>query len=293
MEMKQLEYFIAIFEQGSISKAAEFLHMAQPPLSRQLKMIEEELGEQLFDRSSKKHLIITPQGELLYKKAKELVFQLADSLLEVKELSKEITGILKLGSTIYCSKILLDSLQAFRQEYAKIKFSLLEGSSSYLITQLTNHQIDLAITSEIPQSTQFNLAYLEVSPCVLVASKAHFTFKKDITLAELAELPLILLKPLDGSGLFKQILTTFTEHHLTPNILCECRDSAMLMKLVNMGVGVSILPQTMTMDDHNLATYNILDTPWTIHPALIWRKESYLSKANQELIDLIQSIHTF
>lgn len=68
MDIRQLRYFIAIAEQGTISKVAEFLHMAQPPLSRQLKMMEDELGVVLFERNKKKKVTLTAQGELFLKK---------------------------------------------------------------------------------------------------------------------------------------------------------------------------------------------------------------------------------
>ena len=102
MEIKQLVYFVAIVEEGTISKAAAALYMAQPPLSRQLNFIEDELGEVLFDRSNKKRLVITPKGELFYHKAKEILFQLEDSINEVRDLGENLSEKIKGGSAIYC-----------------------------------------------------------------------------------------------------------------------------------------------------------------------------------------------
>ena len=97
MDIKQLKYFIAIAEEGSISKAAKRLHMAQPPLSQQLKAMESELGVELFERSTRK-LEITSSGQAMYHKAKQILKLMDIAIKEVKDISDGLAGKLSIGT---------------------------------------------------------------------------------------------------------------------------------------------------------------------------------------------------
>jgi LysR family transcriptional regulator, salicylic acid-responsive activator of bsdBCD len=147
MDIRQLRYFVAIAEEGTITKAAQALHMAQPPLSRQLKIMEDELGVVLFERNKKKKLTLTIQGKLFLKKAKQVIHSLEDAILEVQEFGEEVSGTLAVGATIYDAPLLLSALQDFRKKHSQVNFSVWEGNSTNLMELLENHQIDIAIAS--------------------------------------------------------------------------------------------------------------------------------------------------
>jgi len=286
MDIKQLRYFIAIAEQGTISKAAEHLHMAQPPLSRQLKMMEDELGVVLFDRNKKKKVTLTAQGELFLKKAKKLLHGMEEAILEVKEFSEEISGTLSVGSTIYCAPILLSNLKEFRRKYSHIKFNIWEGDSTHLMNLLKNRQIDIAITGGPLSQKDIEMKKLEVDPCVLVVPNDYKINEEIISIHKISEIPLLLLRPTEGAGLFDQIINAFQELNLTPNILCECHDSAMLLNLVEMGFGATILPLSMVNQKltKEFKILSIQDNPWISEPALVWRANSYLSASTREFL---------
>ncbi|MFP3887662.1 LysR family transcriptional regulator [Priestia filamentosa] len=288
MDIRQLRYFIAIAEQGTISKAAEHLHMAQPPLSRQLKLMEEELGVILFDRNKKKKVTLTPQGELFLQKAKRLLHGMEEAILEVKEFSEEISGTLSVGSTIYCAPILLSTLNKFRQQYSHITFNIWEGNSTHLMNLLKNRQIDIAIIGGPFSQKDVEMKTLDTDPCVLIVPNDYKLDEKTITIQEISKIPLLLLRPTEGTGLFDQIIHAFQQLDLTPNILCECHDSAMLLNLVEMGFGATILPLSMVSKRLN-KEFNIIsiqDNPWISEPALVWRANSYLSASAREFLQL-------
>ena len=98
MDIRHLKYFISIVEEGTISQAAKRLNIAQPPLSQQLKQLEDELGATLFERHTRK-MIITEEGILFYKRAKEILELLTGTVEEVRELSDGTKGILSIGTT--------------------------------------------------------------------------------------------------------------------------------------------------------------------------------------------------
>lgn len=288
MDIRQLRYFIAIAEQGTISKAAEHLHMAQPPLSRQLKMMEDELGVVLFERNKKKKVNLTAQGELFLKKAKGLLYSMEEAILEVKEFSEEISGTLSVGSTIYCAPILLSALTEFRKKYSHIKFNIWEGNSTHLMNLLNNRQIDVAITGGPFSQTDIKMKKLYSDPCVLIAPKKYKIDEDRVSIQKISEIPLLLLRPTEGLGLFDQIISTFQKLELTPNILCECHDSAMLLSLVEMGFGATILPLSMMNQrlTQELKMIEIVDNPWISDPLIVWRSNSYLSASTKEFLKL-------
>ena len=98
MELRQLHYFIVIAEELNVTKAAKRLHMAQPPLSRQLKQLENELGLLLFERNNNKRLLLTVEGELFLKRVKEIVQRVEKSVLEVQECKNATNEKLKLDA---------------------------------------------------------------------------------------------------------------------------------------------------------------------------------------------------
>ncbi len=121
--------------------------MAQPPLSRQLKMMEDELGVTLFERNKKKKVVLTVQGKLFLNKAKQVIYNLDEAILEVQEYGKEISGTLAIGATIYSAPLMLSTLKSFRKKYPNVKFSVWEGNSTHLMELLENHTIDIAIAA--------------------------------------------------------------------------------------------------------------------------------------------------
>jgi DNA-binding transcriptional LysR family regulator len=288
MDIRQLRYFVAIAEEGSITKAAHKLHMAQPPLSRQLKMIEEELELTLFERNKKKKVALTAQGELFLKKAKEVLFSLDEAILEVKQYGEEISGTLSIGSTIYCAPIMLSKLHEFRHKYPQICFNIWEGDSNRLIELLKEHQIDIAISGGPFPKEDIEKKPLAADPCYLVIPTDYPLDKKQITVEEIAQLPLLLLSSSQESGLYNQILAEFKNRDLTPNILCECHDSALLLSLVSTGFGVTILPESMFKKKFigNFKRINIKANPWVLDRAIIWRSGSYLSPSAKEFLHL-------
>ena len=109
--------------------------------------MEDELGVTLFERNKKKKVVLTVQGKLFLNKAKQVIYNLDEAILEVQEYGKEISGILAIGATIY-SASMLSTLKSFRKKYPNVKFSVWEGNSTHLMELLENHTIDIAIAAD-------------------------------------------------------------------------------------------------------------------------------------------------
>ncbi|WP_085524557.1 LysR family transcriptional regulator [Tuberibacillus sp. Marseille-P3662] len=289
MDIRQLKYFVAIAEEGNITKAAHRLHMAQPPLSRQLKQMEDELDVQLFERNKKKQVTLTYEGNVFLNRAKNILNQFEDSIIEVQELKEKVSGTLAIGSTIFCANMMLSKIVSLRENHPDLTFNIWEGDSVRLNELLENRQIEIAITSSPVPKGNIERKKLSSDPYVLVLPKKwSIDIPDNIELAGISDLPLVLLRPNRGIGLYDHVILEFNRRDLHPNILCECHDSVLLFSLVAAGFGATILPSSMLSlsDISQFRTINIKSNPLLLEPAILWRSNSYLSKPAQEFIAL-------
>ncbi|WML57779.1 LysR family transcriptional regulator [Neobacillus sp. PS2-9] len=288
MDIRQLKYFVTIAEEGKITTAAKKLNIAQPPLSRQLKQMEEELGVTLFDRDNKS-LNLTLEGERLLLRAKELLNKLDETMVEVQELRKDASGILSVGSNLYCASLILSKVVDIREKNPGLTFKVWEGETIHLIKMLSKRQIEIAITNSPITENSISQITLESDPYVLVLpEKWTWSGSEQCRLEEIINLPLILLRPNYGLGAYGQIVNEFQRLDLEPNILCECQDLIMLLGLVSSGFGATILPLSL-LSLHSLGGLRVIqlkDQTLISEPKVIWRKNSYLSKAAKEFLKL-------
>jgi DNA-binding transcriptional LysR family regulator len=288
LDIRQLKYFVTIAEEGKITTAAKKLNIAQPPLSRQLKQMEEELGVILFDRDNKS-LNLTLEGERLLLRAKELLNKLDETMVEVQELRKDASGILSVGSNLYCASLILSKVVDIREKNPGLTFKVWEGETIHLIKMLSKRQIEIAITNSPITEKSISQMTLESDPYVLVLpEKWTWSGSEQCRLEEIIDLPLILLRPNYGLGAYGQIVNEFQRLDLEPNILCECQDLIMLLGLVSSGFGATILPLSL-LSLHSLRGLRVIqlkDQTLISEPKVIWRKNSYLSKAAKEFLKL-------
>ncbi|MFD0050678.1 LysR family transcriptional regulator [Actinomycetes bacterium NPDC127524] len=288
MDIRQLKYFVTIAEEGKITTAAKKLNIAQPPLSRQLKQMEEELGVILFDRDNKS-LNLTLEGERLLLRAKELLNKLDETMVEVQELRKDASGILSVGSNLYCAPLILSKVIDIREKNPGLTFKVWEGETIHLIKMLSKRQIEIAVTNSPITEKSISQRTLKSDPYVLVLpEKWTWSGSEQCSLKEIIDLPLILLRPNYGLGAYGQIVNEFQRLDLEPNILCECQDLIMLLGLVSSGFGATILPLSL-LSLHSLGGLRVIqlkDQTLISEPKVIWRKNSYLSKAAKEFLKL-------
>ncbi|MCD8822153.1 LysR family transcriptional regulator [Staphylococcus gallinarum] len=288
MELRHLRYFLAIAKAGSISSAAEILHIAQPPLSRQLKDLERELGFELFERNKKRKVQLTDQGRFFVNKAQLILNTIDDSVMETQEFHEQVEQSLAIGTTIYSSNKMFEQIEQFKQLYTDVRFNIWESDSINIIKLLNERKLDIAYINETIQNNTIHIKHIHTDQCVCIIPQniAQHITEEIISLEVLAQLPLVLLISDTESGLHKQILNTFHSHQLSANILCECHDSSILMQILSKGFGVTILPyNSITPDilDHYVVK-EIEGHPWSTTTNLIWRKNSYLPKMVQAFL---------
>lgn len=284
MDIKQLTYFITIAEEGTITQAANKLHMAQPPLSTQLRLLEDELGVKLIERGARK-IKLTDAGKILYKRAKHIVEITTSTEKEIEEFRKGIQGTLRLGTisssgTVLLSKRIID----FNKKYPNIKFEIHEGNTYELIEKLNSGIIEVGIVRSPFNSKNFQCLFLEAEPMAAVMSPNYnFEITKDeILLEDLKDVPLIIYRRFE-----KILLGEFQNLGIEPNIFCINDDARTTILWARAGLGIGIVPKSAInfgfMDNVRYKVINN-DTLRTQISA-IWIKERYLSMAAKKFLE--------
>ncbi|MEX2948977.1 LysR family transcriptional regulator [Staphylococcus warneri] len=291
MEIRHLHYFVTIAEAGSITKAAEALHISQPPLSRQLKSLETELGFKLFNRENKKGINLTKQGEFFLDKAKGILNNIDNALTESREFDNQVQQRISIGTTIYTSMSMFQHIEAFKKVYQETNFNIWESDSKRLIHLLNQRQIDVAYVNETIDDATIKSEVIKEDECVCVLPyNIHENITSEtLSINELAQLPLILLNSNNETGFYKQIMDTFKMNQLEPNIFCECHDSSTLLQFLARGFGGTILPTSFLTSDifNNHVVLPIVNQPWSITIKLAWKKEDFMTKKVKAYIENI------
>lgn len=289
--MRQLRYFYTIAKEGQITKAAKKLHMAQPPLSQSLKALEQEIGTELLERNGRR-MELTDAGKVLYHKAEFFFKYLEETITEVRETAEGIKGHITIGCVKSCFSHVPPRLKKFRETYPNVTFEFREGDSYLLAEQLKNRKIDFAIVRLPLDMEPFSSYSLpEEKYVAIVPDKWASSFENDmISIEELANLPLLLLKRIRGVGQFELIIDKFTKHNMEPNIVTVCPDVDMIFELVSNEVGASIVPES-TLKRHtigNIKYLKINNEPIISRSSIIWLKDRYLPKSAERFIELFK-----
>ncbi|WP_040713196.1 LysR family transcriptional regulator [Paenibacillus curdlanolyticus] len=293
MDIRQLRYFLAIADAGQITRAAKALNMEQPPLSRQLKQMERELGVTLFDRSGKQ-LTLTHAGELMRERAEGLLRQFHETLQEVKEVEEGVQGLLSIGAVVSCVSLLPRAIERFREKYPQVTFKISEGDHYQLGDALAKRSIELVVARlpfefAIDSPYEHDVLRLPSDPFVAVIPSKWSPADKEasISLAELAAHPFLTLKTDQTTGMHEQVMNEFRRSGLAPNIICECSSVAIILSLVAAGLGATVLPKSVVAMSpiDAIRMLDIEHADFQSEVGIVWLKDRYLSKSARHFIE--------
>lgn len=284
MDIRQLKYFLAIAEEGQITSAARRLQMAQPPLSQQLKLLEEELGVKLVERGPRS-IQLTEAGMLLRERAEQIV-ELTDSTArELGDYARGVQGTLAIGTVSSSAAALLqDRLTLFHQLHAGVKFELHEGNTFRIIDLLRKGIVEIGIIRTPFSGASLECVYTPAEPMVAaMTAEDDWTGGADaIDLSELQGKPLILYRR------FEQLVReTCLEHGFEPDVFCMNDDARTTLLWANAGLGIGILPKSAfgLMRSDNLRCKEIRAESLRTRVAAVWMKDKYLSALAQKFIE--------
>lgn len=292
MDIKQLKYFVTVANEGQITKAAQKLFMAQPPLSRHIIELEKEIGKPLFLRT-KKGLELTSAGEALLQKAQDLIFQIENLKYYINDdIPENLSGILKIGSLISCTPKLTDYLKKFASFHPHVTYKIWEDTPNNLLDLLYKREIELLFL----RTPTFNAGSLAVVP--LAAEQFYLAVpaamdscpQRDyISLDEMAELPLIMLHDGKSIGYNELFINDFANLNIKPNIICQCSNSSLAIMLVFSGLGATIMPQQLLKHLPNKRTNikRIEGVSSDTKPVVIFNPKQYISPMAKKLLEIM------
>lgn len=281
MDIKQMQYFVTVAYEKNITKAAQKLYMAQPPLSRQIITIEREMGVDLFVRT-RQGFELTEAGSALLVKVQDILMQIDELKTSIQSSPQQIEGILNIGTLVSCSSIIVHHLLLFHNQFPQVNYRLWEDTPHQLLELLRKREVELVfLRTPTFDPGDFAVAELASEKFYLALPREMDTFP-DYDYAEMehiASLPLVLLHEGIAIGYNELILAEFHKRGFQPRIICQCPNSSLALLLVMGGMGASILPQMVVNQFHNeqYRCKPIIDFPVITKPVVIWDQNRYLS----------------
>ncbi len=288
MELRTLRYFTVVARELNITRAAEKLNMSQPPLSNQIKALEEELGVQLFIRG-KRHLDLTEEGALLLRRAVQRQ-ELADKTRqELASLREGMTGTIYLSMVEGRAPFLAAQwIAGFREEFPLVRYNLWNGSSDDVLDRLRKGLADLAVIAA-PYDTEHLEGFpVGQEPWAAMLHPDHPLAKEPgdtIPLSSLVGEPLIV--PSRKSRI-ESIRRWFGEIGAEPQILCEMSNYMDAAALSSQGVGVSIFPQTVGVSNGLVVSKVVTQPARQAEYILVWNKGQAPTGLTREFIHYVQ-----
>lgn len=289
MEIRVLEYFLAVAREQSFSKAANALHLTQPTLSRQLKDLEEELGKQLFIRSSKK-LSLTDDGMILRKRAEEIIELVRKTESEINNNDEQLSGDIYIGAgETDAVRILAKCFKTMISEHPDLHLHIESGDGIDVLYKLDKGLVDLALILGSIDTSKYDYIDLPVYDTwgVLMRKDSALAAKEYITVDDLADEPLIISRQALHK---KEINKWFDNRKDNLNIIAtyNLAYNASLMAEENLGY-VLTLDKLINTADSNLK-FTPLYPQTTIDIKLVWKKYQINSKAVERFVKKIEKI---
>ena len=277
MELRHLRYFRMVATELHFGRAAEKLHIAQPPLSKQIQDLEAALGFELFTRT-KRSVALTPAGQVFLIEVTQ-IFQRLDRAIDIgRKTSRGELGQISIGfvgSATY--NILPVMLQQFRDRYPQVQIELHELTTDRQLIWLREGRIDIGLIRPPIISTEFaSHVIFQESLVVALPSHHHLAKLKMIDLSLLAAEPFILFPRPLAPGLYDPIITICQAAGFSPQVVQECIQMQTIVSLVSANMGVSILPASIQEAQRQGVIYKpirsgSLDADKLATIAIIWR----------------------
>lgn len=290
MDIRVLEYFLAIAREQNISAAAEALHITQPTLSRQMKELEISLGRRLFIRGNRK-ITLTEEGMILRKRADEILALVKRTEDEIKSADDISEGDVYIGAgETDAVRLLSRSIALLQENYPKIRFHIASGDTNDVIEHLEKGLYDFGLVFDFADTTKYD--YLEVPQKdqygVLMRKDSPLAEKAYIEPSDLWDKPLICNRKIsDGDSLTTWLNRPKAELHIvgTYNLLYN----ASLM--VNEGVGYALaLNKIINVSGNSDLCYRPLQPLLEAKMVLIWKKYQVLSKAAEKYLEVLSKV---
>jgi DNA-binding transcriptional LysR family regulator len=244
MEIHQLRYFVAVAEEGSFSRAAAKVRVAQPSLSQQIRKLEAEVGQPLFDRLPRS-VVLTEAGRCLIDYARQILASIGDARRCVDELKGEVAGKVAVGAIPTIAPYVLPELVVtFQKHYPEVTLEIVEDVTDGITRRIEAGELDVALASTCRPSLTLRRESLGTEPLLALVPEEHPLAKKDLVeFDDLKSLRFLLLHEMHC--LSQQVNHLLESRRLRPEIALAGSQLSTIANMVAASIGVSIVPQMM------------------------------------------------
>jgi DNA-binding transcriptional LysR family regulator len=284
MDLRTMQYFLAVADAENITRAAEKLHMAQPPLSRRIQALEDELAVPLFIRG-KRRMILTEEGQFLRKQFEQILELTDKTIIQLNEMKGNLYGTLYVGSIETVGSVYLPEwIAEFKALNPSVRYNLWSGSSDDVIDRLERGLLDVALIREPYNTNRFEAFQIKREDWYVVMHESHPLAQNGrdyITLSELSKEPLIV--PTKR----RQEVTSWFKTDV--DIFCEFAPLMNGIVLTEKNLGMAICPESakFALIGRPLAIRRIDNPGKETGVSLIWHKGNQMSKVTRQFIDFV------
>lgn len=292
MELRVLQYFLAVAREQSISGAAQSLHLSQPTLSTQLKNLEEELGRQLLIRGTKgsRKVTLTEEGMILRKRAEEILALVNKTEHEIIQSDENVMGDVYIGSgETDIVRLAAKAARQLHDRYPGIRYHISSGNALFVMEQLDRGLIDFGILYESVDLEKYSSVEIPLQDTwgVLMRRDSPLAAKKAITPDDLKTVPLILSQQEQQSS---SLLHWFGQDPDTLDITATYNLLFNGSLLVDEGLGYALcLEGIINVTGDSTLCFRPLDPPLHASAFFVWKKYQILSKAAERFLDAMQA----
>lgn len=289
MQLQDLNAFVAVAADRSFSKAAKRLHRTQPAISQAIRRLEDELGDKLFDRTSRNGAL-TEAGMLLREHATRLLRLAAEAEAAVRELQQVRRGRVVVGANEAAVHSLLPLLESFAAQHPQARVEVRRVPSRQIATELLERSLDFGILTFQPPDKGLQSITLGSDELVMLASPTHrLASKKRVTIEEVGRETVIAHN--DPSPARERVLRVYERRHAPINIQIALPSLDGIKRAVEMGMGVALLPRRCALSEiarGQLVAVKVpeLSAPRTVR--LVYRKSGELSHAANAFLQMVR-----
>jgi len=292
MELRHLRYFVAVAEERNFTRAAERLHIAQPPLSRQIQQLEEDLGVTLIEKGVRP-LRLTEAGAFFLAHAKPLLDQVRDLRTMTQRVGK-LERTLSVGfvaSTLY--GLLPDIIRRYREANPEVEVTLHEMTTVEQLKALKEGRIDVGFGRLKSEDTSIRRILLREEPMVVALFPGHRLADREgnLRLTDVMHEPLLVYPKAPRPSFADQVLAAFREANLTPDHVTEVRELQIAMGLVAAGQGIAIVPESVQGMHHRHVVYKRIDDKHAVSPIFFSVRHMDRSPELENMLAAVYSVY--
>jgi DNA-binding transcriptional LysR family regulator len=291
VELRHLRYFVTLAEELHFGRAAQRLNIAQPPLSRQIQQLEEELGAALFERNHRR-IRLTEAGEVFLRWAKRILDDTDLAMQEIQRMGRGEQGYLSIGFVVAASyEIVPTVLREFRSRYPDVKVHLHEMTTVEQVEALSQGRLHAGFARSPICNPIFTERVVQ-HETFIVALPAHHPLASTskVRLTDLKEEGFILFHRQMGPDHYDQIVGMCVSHGFHPKVVQEAVQMSTIINLVASGLGVSIVPSSVACMQRRGVAYRTLSHPTPgFDISIVWNQQA-MSPALRNFLDVVHEL---